>query len=96
MGAMKTPRRVLGIMLVTVVMVLAGASAASADTPVSDAWPAGPERSVLDTLLLFGGTTVGLIVVLTLLGLLTARNNYVPPTPSTEVESTGDRSPAAH
>ncbi len=55
-------------------------------TPAGPAWPDGEGRSVLDTLILFGGGTVGLFIVISLFGLLTARNNFVPE-PGTEVEA---------
>ncbi len=93
---MKTPARVLGLVVATVVMFAAGTGAALADAPTGAAWPEGEGRSVLDTVLLFGGGTVGLFVLVALFGLLTARNNYVPPSPSTELVTKGDNSPAHH
>ena len=96
MGAMKTPARVLGLVLATVVTFIAGSGAAFADAPTGGAWPEGEGRSVLDTIILFGGGTVGLFIVVSLFGLLTARNNYVPPAPSTELEPVGDNRPAHH
>ena len=40
---------------------------------------------------------VGLFVLVSLFGLMTARNNYVPPSPGTEIETTSsDNSPAHH
>ena len=96
MGLMKTPARVLGLVLATVVTFIAGSGAAFADAPTGGAWPEGEGRSVLDTIILFGGGTVGLFIVVALFGLLTARNNYVPPAPSTELEPVGDHRPAHH
>ena len=96
MGAMKTPARVLGLVLATVVTFIAGSGAAFADAPTGGAWPEGEGRSVLDTIILFGGGTVGLFIVVSLFGLLTARNNYVPPSPSTELATTSDNAPAHH
>ena len=96
MGAMKTPARVLGLVLATVVTFIAGSGAAFADAPTGGAWPEGEGRSALDTIILFGGGTVGLFIVVALFGLLTARNNYVPPAPSTELEPVGDNRPAHH
>jgi hypothetical protein len=96
MGAMKTPARVLGLVLATVVTFIAGSGAAFADVPAGGAWPKGEGRSVLDTIILFGGGTVGLFVLVVLFGLLTARRNYVPPAPSTELEPTSGNSPAHH
>lgn len=93
---MKTAARVLGLVLATVVTLIASSGAALADTPASDAWPKVDGRSKLDTLLVFGGITLALFVVIWLLALLTARRNYVPPAPSTELEPVGDRRPAQH
>ena len=93
---MKTPARVLGLVLATVVTFIAGSGAAFADAPTGGAWPEGKGRSVLDTLILFGGGTVGLFIVIALFGLLTARRNYVPPAPSTELEPVAGHSPAHH
>jgi hypothetical protein len=93
---MRTPARVLGLVLATVVTFIAGSGAAFADAPAGAAWPEGKGRSALDTIILFGGGTVGLFIVVALFGLLTARNNYVPPAPSTELEPTSGNSPAHH
>lgn len=86
----------LALVLATVVTFIAGAGAAFADAPVGGAWPEGESRSALDTLILFGGGTIGLFVVIALFGLLTARRNYVPPSPSTELETTSGNAPAHH
>ena len=67
-----------------------------ADSPASEAWPAPPERSWLEWLLLFGGGTLGLFVLVSLFGLLTARNNYVPPPPSTDLEVAPGNEAARH
>jgi len=96
MGPMKTPARVLGLVLATVVTFIAGSGAAFADAPTGSAWPRGEGKSHLDLLILFGGGTLGLFVLVVLFGLLTARNNFVPPSPSTELETTSDNSPAHH
>ena len=96
MGPMKTPARVLGLVLATVVTFIAGSGAAFADAPSGSAWPRGEGKSDLDLLVLFGGGTVGLFVLVVLFGLLTARNNYVPPAPSTELETTSGNTPAHH
>lgn len=96
MDPMKTAARVLGLVLATVVTFIASSGAALADTPASDAWPKAEGRSTLDTLILFGGATVGLFILIWLFGLLTARNNYVPPAPSTELETTSGNAPAHH
>lgn len=96
MDPMKTPARVLGLVLATVVMFAAGSGAAFADAPSGSAWPEAPTKSTLDVLILFGGGTLGLFVLVALFGLLTARNNYVPPAPSTELETTSGNAPAHH
>jgi hypothetical protein len=77
---------VLGLALAFVVTFIAGSAAAFADEPASPAWPAPPEKSDLDLLILFGGSTLGLFVLVSLFALLTARKNYVPPAPSTDLE----------
>lgn len=86
---MTTLTRVLGLLLATATYVAIGATTALADEPDSAAWPDGEGRSVLDTLILFGGGTVALFVVISLFALLTARNNFVPE-PGTELELPGN------
>ena len=86
---MTTPTRVLGLLLATATYVAIGAASALADTPDSAAWPEGEGRSVLDTLIFFGGCTIGLIALISLFGLLTARKNFKP-VPGTELELPGD------
>ena len=93
---MRTPARLLALALTSVVVFIAGSGAAWADAPDSPAWPEGPERSHLYLLVLFGGGTLGLFVIVVLFGLLTARNNYVPPAPGTDIVPAGDKSPAHH
>lgn len=83
---MSTPARLTASVSLAVVMVLGSAASALADAPVT--WEEEQGRSTLDALLYFGGGTVGLFVLVTLFGLLTARNNYVPPPPSTEIAPT--------
>jgi putative flippase GtrA len=96
MDPMKTPARVLGLVLATVVMFVAGSGAAFADAPTGSAWPEAADRGRLDNIVLFGGATVGLFILVVLFGLLTARRNYVPPSPSTELETTSGSTPAHH
>jgi TRAP-type C4-dicarboxylate transport system permease small subunit len=91
---MNSAARVLGLAFASVVMFVFGSGAAWADEPST--WAEEPGRSTLDTLLLFGGGTIGLIVLISLFALLTARNNYVPPPPSTELEKADDHTPATH
>jgi len=83
---MTTPTRVFGLLLATATFVAIGAASAIADEPDSAAWPDGEGRSVLDTLIFFGGGTVGLFVVISLLGLMTARTNFKPE-PGAELET---------
>lgn len=93
---MTTPTRVLGLLLATATYVAIGATSAMAEAPDSAAWPDGESRSVLDTLILFGGGTVGLFVVISIFGLLTARNNFVPAPPSTDLERSSSSAAAHH
>ena len=93
---MRTPARLLGLAFSFVVTFFAGAAAAFADEPASAAWPDGPHRSHLDQLILFGGGTAGLFVIITLFALLTARKNYVPPAPGNEIHVRTDTTPAQH
>jgi hypothetical protein len=96
MGPMRTPARLLGPALAFVITFFAGSAAAFADEPTGGAWPDGPDRSRLDLLILFGGGTVGLFVLITLFALLTARKNYVPPAPGKEIHVRTDSAPAQH
>jgi hypothetical protein len=96
MGPMRTPARALTLALSFVVVFVTGSAAAFADTPVGPAWPTDEGRSTLGQIVVFGGGTLALFVVIALFGLLTARNNYVPPPPSTELEPAGDNAPVHH
>ena len=96
MGTMRTPARLLGPALAFVVTFFAGSAAAFAAEPTGGAWPEGKDRSDLWLLVVFGGGTVGLFVIITLFALLTARNNYVPPAPGKEIHVRTDTSPTAH
>jgi hypothetical protein len=93
---MRTPARLLGPAFAFVITFFAGSAAAFADEPTGGAWPDGPDRSHLDLLILFGGGTVGLFVVISLFALLTARNNYVPPAPGNEIHVRTDSTPSPH
>jgi hypothetical protein len=81
---MSAPARTVALLTTAVVLLVGLAAPALADSPST--WDDPPTRSTLDTLVLFGGSTLALIAVITLFALLTARNNYVPPPPSTDVE----------
>lgn len=83
--AMQTPSRVAVVLVAVVGVVFFGAGSALADAPAT--WEDPEPQSKLDALVLFGGSTVGLIVVISLFALLTARNNYTPPPPSTDIET---------
>ncbi len=93
---MTTPTRVFGLLFATATCLAIGASSAWADTPAGPAWPDGEGRSVLDTLVLFGGGTLGLFILVSLLGLLTARNNFTPASPGTELEQASSSAAAQH
>ena len=81
---MKAPARAVAILTSAAVLLVGLSAPALADSPTT--WAEGESRSTLENLIFFGGSTVGLIVVISLFALLTARNNYVPPPPSTDVE----------
>jgi hypothetical protein len=81
---MQTPSRFAVVLVAVAGLVFFGSGSALADTPAT--WADPEPTSWLHNLVLFGGSTLGLIVVITLFGLLTARNNYTPPPPSTDVE----------
>jgi hypothetical protein len=87
MSAMTALRAAASVVLASVVVGIA--SPAVADSPST--WNSGPSRSVLENIVFFGGSVIGLIVIVTLFALLTARNNFVPepPEPGSEVESHG-------
>ena len=80
---MNTVARVATVVTTAVVLFFASGTAAMADAPVT--WDSGETNVMhfINVLVLF---PLGLTVVLVLFALLTARNNYVPPTPSDEVE----------
>ncbi len=88
--------RIVTLLAAVAVWLFATTTSALADSPASPDWPAPPERSVLDNVLLFGGSTIGLFVLIWLFGLLTARNNYVPPEPGTDVEVAPGDTAARH
>lgn len=85
--------RLAVVFCATVLCVLAGSVAASAATPTT--WPDPEPTTYLHELLLYGGSVVGLVVLLILFSLTLHRNNYVPPTPAddneaAEIEHTGE------
>ncbi len=80
---MRTPSRIAIVLVAVAGVVFVGAGSALADTPIT--WEDPKPQSDLSALLLFGGSTVALIVGLTLFALLTARHNYTPPEPGTEI-----------
>ena len=85
---MKTSARTVAILTSTAVLLVGMAVPALADAPTT--WADGEARSALENLIFFGGSTLGLIAVISLFALLTARNNYVPPPPGTDVEVASD------
>ena len=82
--AMQTPSRVAFVLVAVAGVMSVGAGSASADAPTT--WVDPEPTTTLRNLVFFGGSTLGLIVVISLFALLTARNNYTPPPPSTDVE----------
>ena len=92
---MKAPARAVTVISTALVLVVGLATPALADGPATDAWPDGKDRSALDDIVFFGGSVVALIVVISLFALLTARHNYTPPPPSTDLEK-APGSEAAH
>ena len=87
MSAMTALRAAVSFLLASVVVGMA--SPAVADAPST--WNSGPSRSALENIIFFGGSVIGLFVLVTLFALLTARNNFVPepPEPGSEVEAHG-------
>ena len=85
---MKASARIVAILTSAAVLVVGMAAPALADAPIT--WADAETRSTLENLIFFGGSTLGLIAVISLFALLTARNNYVPPPPGTEVEVSSD------
>lgn len=81
---MQTPSRVAVVLATVAGFVFLGAGSAMADAPAT--WVDPEPTSHLHELLFFGGSTVALIVGISLFALLTARNNYTPPPPGTDIE----------
>lgn len=81
---MQTPSRVAVVLVTLAGFLFLGAGSAVADAPAT--WVDPAPTSDLHELLFFGGSTVALIVGISLFALLTARNNYTPPPPGTDVE----------
>jgi hypothetical protein len=81
---MKALARTVVILTSAAVLLVGMAGSATADSPST--WVEAESRSWLENLIFFGGSTVGLIVGISLFALLTARTNYVPPPPGTDVE----------
>ena len=81
---MKAPARTVAILTSAAVLLVGMAGSATADSPST--WVDAESRSWLENLIFFGGSTIGLIVGISLFALVTARNNYVPPPPGTDVE----------
>ncbi len=81
---MHTPSRIAVVLVTLAGAVFFGAGSALADTPRT--WVDPEPTTRLHMLVLFGGSTVGLFLLISLFALLTARKNYTPPPPNTEVE----------
>lgn len=84
--AMQTPSRVAVVLVTVACALFFGAGSALADTPAT--WEDPEPTSKLDNLIQFGGATLGLFVAITLFGLITARRNYTPPPPGTDIATT--------
>lgn len=82
--AMQTSSRVAAVLVAVAGVVFFGAGAALADAPAT--WVDPKPTTTLHNLVFFGGATLGLIVLISLFALLTARKNYTPPPPSTDLE----------
>jgi hypothetical protein len=93
---MRTPARVFALLFATAAIFAVGAAAAVADDPSGPAWPKAENRSTLGELVFFGGITVGLYVLIVLLGLLTARKNFTPAAPGKEIHVASEKTPAKH
>lgn len=85
---MKASARAVAILTSATVLLVGMAAPALADAPTT--WADAETRSALENLIFFGGATLGLITAISLFALLTARNNYVPPPPGTDVEVASD------
>jgi hypothetical protein len=85
MSAMTALRAAVSVVVASAIVGLA--SPAFADAPST--WNSGPSRSVLENIIFFGGSVGGLFIVISLFGLLTARNNFLPepPEPGSDVAS---------
>jgi hypothetical protein len=81
---MKAPARTVAILTSAAALLVGMPGSATADSPST--WVEGESRSFLENLIFFGGSTIALIVGISLFALVTARNNYVPPPPGTDVE----------
>ena len=71
MPPMKASARVVAILTSAAVLLVGMAGSAVADSPTT--WVEGESRSFLENLIFFGGSTVALIVGISLFALLTAR-----------------------
>ncbi|MBM9463236.1 hypothetical protein JL108_07225 [Aeromicrobium sp. YIM 150415] len=69
---------------VAAVLVATAGPAAASTAPFT--WEQGESLSTLYVVGIFAGVPLALFVVIWIFGAATARNNYVPPAPSTEVE----------
>lgn len=74
----------LSLIVLTLAASLFVAAPAQAST-APGTWEKAPESSLLEILAIFVGGPAVLFGLCVLIGLLTARNNYVPPAPKNEI-----------
>lgn len=81
--------RALSVLPAAVAVVLFAAASPAAATTAPYTWEKGEGMSTLQLIGTFVGGPLLLFVVIWIFALATARNNHVPPSPSTEVEQAG-------
>lgn len=79
-----TPARLAAVVSSALVWVLASATVANADAPTT--WERAEGLSGIEYAALLFGIPALLFGGLWVFGLMTARRNYVPPAPSTDIE----------
>ncbi len=87
-------KRLAAVLATVAVTLVVTAGPAAADAPAS--WDPAPEKSTLWLLGLLFGIPAALFVVIALLSLPLARNNYVPPKAEDALVPVSDNAPAHH